>query len=177
MTCIVGLVDEDHVYIGGDSAAVAGYESRETKLEKVFKICDFVIGYTTSFRMGQILEHHLSVRRQHADEADMAYMVLAFIPAVRECLKANGFSQIHDNKEEGGRFLVGYRNRLFSIQDDFQVNEMADGFDACGCGMEYALGALKALQGFDAKPRVEQALKAAEHFCGAVRSPFVILRT
>jgi len=153
MTCIVGLVDEDRVYIGGDSAAVAGYETRETRLQKVFKSGQFVIGYTTSF------------------------MVLAFIPGVRECLKTNGFSQVHDNREEGGRFLVGYRNRLFSIQDDFQVNEMADGFDACGCGMEYALGALAALHGFDAKPRVEQALKAAEHFCGAVRSPFVILRT
>ncbi len=37
MTCIVGLVDNGKVYIGGDSAGCAGYDVRIREDQKVFR--------------------------------------------------------------------------------------------------------------------------------------------
>ena len=64
MTCIIGLAENDRVYIGADSASAEGWTVRATGLSKVFRAGEFVIGYTDSFRMGQILEYHLEVRER-----------------------------------------------------------------------------------------------------------------
>ena len=52
MTCIVGLVENGKVYIGGDSAGVAGLDVRMRSDEKVFTKGNMIFGYTSSFRMG-----------------------------------------------------------------------------------------------------------------------------
>jgi len=173
MTCIVGLVDDGRVYIGADSAS--GQENswtvRATKLPKVFRIGEFIIGYTDSFRMGQLLQYHLDVRPQN-EESDMEYMVKVFAEAARETLKKYGFARVENNEETGGTFLVGYRKHLYTIDADFQVNEMADDMDACGCGAEYALGALRAVRKKTPVERILLALDVAAHFSGGVKPPF-----
>ncbi|MBK8937137.1 MAG: hypothetical protein IPM79_05715 [Polyangiaceae bacterium] len=175
MTCIVGLVEKKIVYIGADSASVSGWTSRVTRLPKVFKKGPFLIGYTTSFRMGQLLEHALQVPAQPASERDdMRYMVTVFVEHVRQLLKERGMAKIEANSESGGQFLVGYRSRLYSVQADFQVNEMADGFDAAGSGAEYALGALAALRGVPPVRRLKRALEISAHFNMGVCAPFFV---
>lgn len=57
MTCIVGLVDKGSIYMGGDSAGVAGLSVTTRADEKVFLNGPFIMGFTTSFRMGQILRY------------------------------------------------------------------------------------------------------------------------
>ena len=57
MTVIVGLQHNGAVYIGGDSAGIAGYDLMIRHDEKVFVNQQFIMGYTTSFRMGQILRY------------------------------------------------------------------------------------------------------------------------
>lgn len=175
MTCIVGIVERKTVYIGGDSASVAGWTSRITRLPKVFKKGPFLIGYTTSFRMGQLLEHSLQVPAQaQTDRDDMRYMVTVFVEHVRTLLKDRGMAKIEANAESGGQFLVGYRSRLYSVQSDFQVNEMADGFDAVGSGAEYALGAISALRGVSPIPRLKRALEISARFNMGVCGPFFV---
>ena len=123
MTCVVGLVDRGTIYIGVDSAAVSGWTRRQTQLLKVFRRGPFLIGYTTSFRMGQLLEHQLLVPPQAPNETDMSFMVNRFIEAARVLLKERGFAKIEANNESGGQFLVGYRGRLYSVESDFQVGQ------------------------------------------------------
>ncbi|NUP11400.1 MAG: hypothetical protein HOW73_35590 [Polyangiaceae bacterium] len=175
MTCIVGLVERKTIYIGGDSASVAGWTSRVTRLPKVFKKGPFLIGYTTSFRMGQLLEHSLHVPLQPSSERDdMRFMVTVFVEHVRQLLKDRGMAKVEANSESGGQFLVGYRSRLYSIQADFQVNEMADGYDAIGSGAEYALGALTALRGAAPTQRLKRALEISAKFNMGVCGPFFV---
>lgn len=186
MTCIVGLVDRGTVYIGGDSASVAGWTSRVTRLPKVFRRGPFLIGYTTSFRMGQLLQHALHVPLQKDRDAtsrsragDMRFMVTTFAESVRHLLKERGVAKIEANAESGGQFLVGYRGHLYSVQQDFQVNEMADGFDAVGSGAEYALGAMAAMRSvarasLPPAARVRRALGVSAHFNMAVSPPFFV---
>lgn len=174
MTCVVGLVDKKTVYIGADSASVSGWTSRITRLPKVFRRGPFLIGYTTSFRMGQLLEHALEVPLQGAETNDRRYMVTVFAETVRALLKERGVAKIEANTESGGQFLVGYRGHLYSVQSDFQVNEMADGFDAVGSGAEYALGALAALRTMKPLPRLKRALEISAHFNMGVSPPFFL---
>lgn len=174
MTCIVGLVHRGTVYIGGDSASVQGWTSRITRLPKVFRRGPFLIGYTTSFRMGQLLQFGLEPRVQAAGEDDMRFMVTEVAERVRLLLKERGVAKVESNAETGGQFLVGYRGRLFSMQQDFQVNEMADGYDAVGSGAEYALGAMRALSKSPPIPRLKRALEISAHFNMGVSGPFFV---
>lgn len=174
MTCIVGLVDKRNIYIGADSASVAGWTRRITRLPKVFRRGPFLIGYTTSFRMGQLLQHELQVPPQKDRVDDMEFMVTTFVESVRKLLKERGVSKVEANAESGGQFLVGYKSRLFSVQSDFQVNEMADGFDAVGSGAEFALGALAATRGLSPTVRVRRALEVSATFNMGVTGPFFV---
>lgn len=189
MTCIIGLVHEGKVYMGGDSAGANGWTTRATALRKVFvrefydpgdalklRPCTtrFLIGYTTSYRMGQLLQYHLEVRRPGQRESGEQYMVTGFAEAARHLFADMGFSEINSNKHEGGVFLVGYGQHLYRIESDYQVQQFRDGFDAVGCGSEFALGAMAVTERMKPEKRIETALKAAARFSNGVCGPFYI---
>jgi ATP-dependent protease HslVU (ClpYQ) peptidase subunit len=182
MTAIAGLVHEGSVYIGGDSAAVGGCSLVVRRDPKVFRVGEFLIGYTSSYRMGQVLRYGESVETVHfgTDELDpFEVMVKRFIPAIRTAFKGAGFAEKHNEAERGGCFLVGFRGRLFSVGSDYQVGEAAHGFDAAGCGEDLVRGALFAASRTPIhRPDsvIETALQAAEQFSAGVRGPFVILK-
>lgn len=173
MTCIVGLSTVEGVLIGADSAAVRGLEVRATSLPKVFRVGKFIIGYTSSFRMGQILQHHLKLKPQ-GEESDMEYMVRSFAESMRTALKDYGYMTVKDSSESGGTFLIGYGGQLYEVDADLQVNQYIDGLASVGCGSSYAMGALHALADLPPEQRVQKALEAAAYFSGGVIPPFTI---
>lgn len=181
MTCIVGLIDKKNksVYIGADSAGVAGLDITIRKDQKVFKVGDFVIGCTSSFRMIQLLRFSLKLP-DVCNKDIYEYMCTDFINSVRECFKNGGFMQSYkDGDEKGGCFLVGYKGRLFKVSDDYQVGESFIEFDSIGCGESYALGALYSMKNNDlsVEDKVRKSLEIAEYFSAGVKKPFVILKT
>ncbi|MCO5071123.1 MAG: hypothetical protein M9944_07950 [Rhizobiaceae bacterium] len=171
VTCIVGLVEKGAVYIAGDSAGVVGLTLTVRADQKVFTNGEFVMGFTTSFRMGQLLRHAFTPPKRHPDVSVEKFMVTDFINAVRECLQSGGYAEKHNGAERGGVFLVGYSGRLFIVDSDYQVGEAADGFDAVGCGADIARGSLYSSSG-DPLKRLGVALDAAERFSAGVRRPF-----
>ena len=175
MTCIVGIAHKGRVYIGGDSAGVAGYDIVTRSDEKIFPNGDFLFGFCGSFRMGQLLRYALVPPSKEEGQDIYAYMVTRFIDAVRECLKAGGYASKDKEVEEGGDFLVGYNGRLFRIESDYQVGESSNGYDAIGCGESYALGSLYMTNASAPHGRVTKALDAAEYFSAGVRGPFHIM--
>lgn len=179
MTCIVGALGKDGVYIGADSAGITGSNKFIRKDVKVFKIKDFVIGCTSSFRMIQLLRFSFKPPKIKKKQDTYEYMCTDFIDAVRSCFKAGGYIHIENSEETGGIFLVGYKNRLFKIESDFQVGELFDSYAAVGCGSDYALGTMFALQ--DTNMTIEEkiilALEAAEKFSAGVSRPFIIEKT
>jgi ATP-dependent protease HslVU (ClpYQ) peptidase subunit len=165
VTCIVGWVENGIVYLGADSAGMDTntYAISVQRQPKVFYNGPMIIGYTTSFRMGQLLEHALVVPPQTDDESIEHYMVTTFMDTVRDCLKSHGWSTVTHNNESGGQFLVGYRGRLFVVESQFNVLEAAQPYAAIGCAEAVASGALC-------------ALKAAAACSAGVRGPFTILQ-
>ena len=174
MTCIVGLLDNGVVYIGGDSAGVTGYGLTVRADEKVFINGDFVMGFTSSFRMGQLLRYSLKPPKYHPDIDLVEYMVTDFISAVRECLKTGGYAKKDKEVEQAGTFLVGFKGKLFKIDSDYQVGISALAFDACGCGENIALGSMYSNSSLSPADRITLALEAAEQFSAGVRRPFVV---
>lgn len=175
MTCIVGLVDGGRVFMGSDSAAVDGWSLSVVRQPKVFVNGGFLMGYTSSFRMGQLLACALKPPVPPEGCDLFAFMVTDFVDAVRSCLKAGGIARKSEEVEKAGTFLVGHAGRLFSIEDQYQVIESLHSFEACGSGDDVALGSLYSTAGRDPVARVHLALEAAEHLNAGVRGPFHIL--
>lgn len=186
MTCIVAVTDGKRVVIGGDSAGVGGYNLTVRKDKKVFKRTDesrttWLFGFTTSFRMGQLIQYELELPQINtkAREDLYGFMVTKFIPSLRKCLKNGGYAGKKEEVERGGTFLVGLLGRIFEIESDYQVAEPADLFAAVGCGHDLAKGSLFTSEGQtkDLRKRALQALAAAERFSGGVRGPFEIVES
>lgn len=174
MTCIVGMVEEDKVYIGSDSAGVSGWSLSIRKDRKLFRNGPFLVGFTSSFRMGQLLQYAFRPPTRHPERDVMEFLAVDFIDAVRSCLKNGGFAERNNEVEKGGSFLLGYEGRLFKIDSDYQVAESVDGFDAAGCGEDVALGAMFAARHLAPTDRLTIALESSERFSAGVRRPFYI---
>lgn len=187
MTIIVGMVDRSEndmhngprVLIGGDSAGVRSDLTLRRRSDcKVFTRGDkdeWVFGFTTSFRMGQLLRYSLDLPKFYPGDDLMQFMVTQFMDAVRKCLKDGGASAKEHDRESGCEFLVGFRGELFHIYTDYQVGRPVLDFDATGCAETVALGAMMATAGKPARERLTIAMTAAETYSGGVRAPFTIV--
>lgn len=172
MTCIVGIAHDGVVTLGADSAGTSGYDRTIRKDRKVFTNGQLIFGFTSSFRMGQLLEFHLSPPPINEGQEAYNYAVKSLIPAIRLTLSDGGWAGKNNGRDEGGVFLVGFRGRLFRIDSDFQVGESIAGVESVGCGEAYALGAMHALREAEPMVRLQAGLDAAALFSAGVAGPF-----
>lgn len=178
MTCIVALVENGSVYMGGDSAGLDVLTLSVAKRTdaKVFITGSFIFGFTTSFRMGQLLQYSFVPPKHPPKKSDMAYMVTNFIDSIREVFRTKGFLTKLNDVEVGGDFLVGYRGKIYEISNDFQVGTLVINYASIGCGSDLARGAMFASDNLlSPEARITLALDAAEYFSGGVTKPYTIL--
>ncbi|MFI1530793.1 hypothetical protein [Streptomyces griseus] len=179
MTVIVGLVHNNRVHLGADSAGVSGLQLTVRADGKAFRNGPYVMGFTTSFRMGQLLRYSFQPPPPPPNGDLHGFMVTTWTNDLRICLKDGGWARKESDQEQAGTFLVGVRGRLFSIWEDYQVAEHADGYAAVGCGDELALGALHATArlGMAPRDRLTAALAAADHHSAGVTGPYLFAST
>lgn len=180
MTAVAGIVKDGQVYIGADSAGTDAHWGQQVRADsKVFTRGEYLIGFTSSFRMGQLLRYRVDLPEPYEWEHDMhAFMATRFVDAVRQAFKDYGYAEKDKDRETGGTFLVGFRGAIYKIESDYQVAQSADAFDACGSGDSIVLGALYATErtSLDPDARLALALEAAARYNAAVRPPFVVAR-
>lgn len=177
MTCVVALkIGDGRILMGADSAGVGGLAIQSRVDPKIYRVGEMLIGFTTSFRMGQLLGYSLTCPKHHEDVSIDRYMATEFVDAVRTLLKTGGYAKKENEVERGGTFLVAYRGRVFEMDEDYQVGERQDPFNAVGCGFDLALGSLFTSAGLidDPRMRVTKALEAAAAYSAGVRAPFMI---
>lgn len=176
MTCISGIVENNRVVIGGDSAGVAGWDLCVRKDAKVFQSSGFLYGFTSSFRLGDVLRYQFSPPSHEPDCQTDVYLRTLWVTELRKVLTDSGYATKKDGREEGGQFLFGYKGRLFFMDGDYQVGEPLAGHHAVGCGAPYAIGALSALRnsGLSIEEKIGLSLRAAEDNSAGVRGPFTI---
>jgi len=172
MTCIVGIQTGNKAVICGDSFGGSDYIKHVIAKPKVFEANGIVMGYTSSFRMGQLLEYATNFDVSKIKDVDR-FIHTEFIDHIREIFKDNGYSKVESNVEEGGSFLVAINGELYEIQEDYAVLKNADGIHAIGAGYQYALGAMHATQKEDNK--IVEGLRAAAYYSPFVCEPFTML--
>lgn len=179
MTCVIGLETPDGVWIGADSAGSTPYGSQTLRADtKVFRHGPMLFGFCGSYRMGQLLRFNLELTPQPAGMKDYEYMVRHVIEDVRDCLKYGGFTWVEKNTETGGNFLVAYNDRLYEVEEDFQVGVSSRSYVAIGSGGEVASGAMAILSDGDLPPtkQIKRALKVASEHDAFVAPPFVVMK-
>jgi ATP-dependent protease HslVU (ClpYQ) peptidase subunit len=176
MTAIVGLVHDGKVLIGADSGGVAGWTVTVRKDSKLFANGAYVMGFTSSFRMGQLLRWAFKPPAPGKGSLER-FMCTTWVDAARRALRDGGWATKEADREIGGVLLVGVRGRLFRIDEDWQVGEHVDGYAAVGSGEQLSLGALAATEnlGLDPEKRVLASLEAAERHNLGVRGPFHLM--
>ncbi len=147
MTCIVGMEFEGKVLLAGDIQGTGGNNKIIHTQAKVFRRNGIVIGYTTSYRFGQLLEHVLPDPVPPEKDTEIyRWLVTVLIPNIRKVMKEELGLQADDDgsgyKIPGGEALIGVRSQLWYLQDDFSVLRSVEGFSAVGSGYEYALGSI-----------------------------------
>lgn len=175
MTCIVGVEHEGGVTIGADSAGSDGNITVARADSKLCKVGPYLFGFTTSFRMGQLLRYAFNPSNPDPRDLDR-FMVTDFIDELRTCFSDGGFAQKDNGVESGGSFLVAVAGRLYCIESDYQVGRHLDGYAACGSGEYFAMGSLHTTADYDFTPRqrVALALEAAARHSPFVGAPFTI---
>ena len=139
MTAIVGIAKGGQTWLGADSCGSSWSYRAPFTTPKLVELSTgsskLLLGYTTSFRFGQILQYQVGSPhdiRKNAEE----YLIRDFIPAVRKALSEHGWMKKESEREESGAALVGYRGRLFTFQSDLSLTEAQSGLDATGSGYD-----------------------------------------
>ena len=184
MTCIVAIAQNGIVYMGSDHAAsdekTGWILSR--KEPKCFKVGQYGVAFTDSFRMGQILQYSWTPPKYTPTKTNSGldkFMRTKFIDSVKQAFKDNGYGSIGSPSDEdtGGIFIVGVEGRIFTIDEDFHVGENVVNYMAEGSGGQIALGALYATKNQkNPKLRLKAALEAATEFNMSVAAPYTYIQ-
>jgi hypothetical protein len=178
MTCVVAVVDQTgRITMGADSGGFGDDWSVVVRADpKVFRKDDMLIGYTSSYRMGQLLRFKLDIPPVRTGKDPYEFMCTDFVDAVRGCFEDGGYMKKESEREVGGTFLVGWKGTVYTVESDYQVGIAHDVYAAVGIGSPYALGSLFRSYFDDPIHPVEVALACAEHHCAGVRGPYTILQ-
>ena len=187
MTCIVALIHDNKVLLGGDSAASeekSGLIFSRTD-PKVFKVGQFGIGFVDSFRMGQILQYNWTppIYKPTSGYRNLdKFMRTKFVESVKEAFKEHGYGNqtpgSTEDGDEGGIFIITVQGsgRIFTMDSDFHIGEADIQYMAEGAGQDLALGSLFSTVTIKTpRKRVRMALEAAAKFNMTVRPPFTII--
>jgi ATP-dependent protease HslVU (ClpYQ) peptidase subunit len=168
MTCVVGLLDCGKMYFGADSAGFnAGtYAQGLVTDPKVGKVGEYIFGYTSSFRLGQLFLHAFNPPQAPDSYPGnlTKFMATDFIKAWKRVLAEDECSP--------GDLIVGVKGRIYRIQSDYSILESPCGYAAIGCGAPYALGSLASTLGMSPGARLTSALNAAVLHSAGVLPPF-----
>jgi ATP-dependent protease HslVU (ClpYQ) peptidase subunit len=183
MTCIVAIAQNGTVYMASDHAAsdekTGWIFSR--KEPKVFKVGQYGVAFTDSFRMGQILQYNWSPPKYTPTKTNSGldkFMRTKFIDSVKDSFREHGFgSQVSGQEDEGGIFIIGVCGRIFTIDEDFHVGENVINYMAEGSGGAFALGSLHTTKNQkNPRIRLKLALEAASEFTMSVAPPYTYLQ-
>jgi ATP-dependent protease HslVU (ClpYQ) peptidase subunit len=193
MTVIAALKADGKIYMGCDSIFMdtGSYQVVKRTSSKLVIKEEMVIGLTTvGCRIFQTLQFKLklpSTKKLRNDQL-LEYISTVFCGKLYKVLHTEGMLvEDTDSKTPSepslspAQFLIGVRDRLFQVGEDFDVAEIDMPFLAIGGGGEYALGSLEATTNLNETLPPDQhlliALRAAAKYTAGVRGPFQITNT
>lgn len=185
MTCVAGIVEEDTMWIGADSARSTG-DLLDTADTKIFtlgaydqSVAKMIVGCAGRVRDTNVIRFGFQPPAHPEGMDDYQYMVIKFAEELRLFLKDKGVGIERDNRDSQlAQLLIGYKGWLYRVSSDYSAIRQEEGVAAIGTGTELALGSLYASKTLDPFlppfKRIENALEAASHYISSVAPPFRI---
>lgn len=188
MTAIIGVEDRGIAYVGADSSSVVGDQAvLVMRSPKVFRNGEYVIGFSYTFRFGNILQYLWSPptppeRIEQSPELFERFMVRELGPSIRAAVD-EGHSLIEkEGGYEVGLAIIGVRGRIWHYERDQGILCYADGVATTGSGYNLLTASYRTIQIVKPKmPTQDKVLTAlhvtADSMAGGVRGPFRVLDT
>ena len=193
MTVIAAIKANGNVYMGCDSIFMdtQSYQTVKRTQSKLIIKDEIILGLTSGngCRIFQLLKYKLklpSTRKLKNDDL-LEYLVVHFCSRLYKLLHAENLLQEDDSRKNSEpsmspiELIVGIRDRMYQIGEDFDVAELDMSFYAIGTGGEYALGSLDATTNLCSSLTPEehliQAMKASEKFTASVKGPYQLCNT
>lgn len=183
MTIIAAITNGVDVWMGSDSYAGNGFYLLMVAKPKIWRCPLFrngsffspfsaIVGTSGDFRGDAILRKMVKPEYDFSD--DVSSWAFKLAEAMRVEFSHHGYAYKENEQESQGlHVLVGMNGRIFSIWDNYDVVENAEGYMAIGSGMYVALGAFHATDGLlTPEERLKVALEAAAGHNAYVRPPF-----
>jgi len=173
----VAIVDEQKsIHMGSDSLASDSHSQTVMTNPKLFMVGELLVGFAGSFRSAQVLQYQVPLPDRGELQEDMEYLITSFIPVVRHVFSENGLYIIDiDGAEKfDGEFILGYRGKIYRMQNDFSLLRAVDDFVSIGAGGEAASAVLYATKDLkmNALTRLETSLQSAAYQIVTVKGPF-----
>ena len=181
MTCIIGLLTKDKIYIGSDRLASSSgtgkkYHEAGKKLWK--KGSEMIFGAAGSVRGAQLLAYATTIPPIKVGQSIDEYLIIDFTRAMKEALAIGGeLHAKHGIELHFNHFILGYKGRLFTFFNDMGFLEVTDKYTSVGSGSPYALGSLYSTESEEMNPkeRIELALETAQYYNAYVEGPYDIM--
>lgn len=167
MTCIVGITDNEFVYIGADRSASDGGSILSMKKPKVETRNGWIYAYAGTIGIGQLFSF-ISLPAEVEDV--YTYIRLSIVEDIKKAIET--FSYIPT--EHDTTWLIGKNGRLFELSSsDWGVVEVD--YTSIGSGSQYAFGSLYTSIDNTPVDKVALALGAAITFSPDCQGPIDIL--
>lgn len=177
MTVIVGLVEDDKVWIGADSLVSAGdYGMRQIE-PKLIKKGEFLFAGTGAVSAFQHVLHTIIIPPVKEDQIPMDYLMNDLLPEIRSKLSLTGrLTDYHGVQTAPLAMMIGWRGHLYCMYGDFCLIEPHKSFETMGIGEEYARGAMYVLEKTDysGREKIKLALDAACEYSKGCSAPYTI---
>lgn len=178
MTCIVAIKDNGNIHMAGDLMGSDGFRGKVYDKSKVFIKEGFILGYTSSFRMGQLLEYAWVPPTQGVGQDDDSYIYVDVVNSFKSLFMDNGFGNKDKVEIETGEFIFGWNGRLFLHQSNHSLLE-SDHYVTTGSGCYHAEAAIASLIEYGHKGAVEDcefmlssAIEVASRFVTSVSKEY-----
>ena len=169
MTVLVGIVDNETIYIGADRGATDEQTIISISRPKISIKDGWIFAYSGSLGTGQLLEFI----DFPAPTDDIYRLVrLDIVSNLKNMIDEYG----KDDEDNGVDFLIGSQGRLFEFStSDWSVTEVQE--TAVGSGNQIALGSLYTTLPFDmtVEERITLAVSAAINYSPTCQGPLDIL--
>lgn len=169
MTVLVGIVDNESIYIGADRGATDEQTIISMSRPKISIKDGWIFAYSGSLGTGQLLEFI----DFPIPKGDIYRLVrLDIVSNLKNTIDEYG----KDEEDNSVDFLIGSQGRLFEFStSDWSVTEVQE--TSIGSGNQLALGSLYTTQPFDmtVDERITLAVSAAIHYSPTCQGPLDIL--
>lgn len=154
MTTIIGIQRKNGFLLAADAITNndRSYEHKDVK--KITEVGDYVLSGAGTSRYCDIILYGWQPPVYDGSEPYI-FMVSKFIPEMRKMHEETGYTL---KEEEGFEFIVGLKNNLYYIAEDYSVLKTKTNMYGIGSGSAYALGAV------DAGADIITAIKIASKF-------------